>query len=108
MSDTNRRKPMHRFAIALAALAVSVAVRADDKGIVTELGGLKSTAPANWKAEKAGGFRLYDFTIPKAEGEPHDTKVLIFHFAGGGGDPEANIKRWKGMVKPAEGTKDED
>src|SRR5947209_20547732 len=102
---------MHRYAIALAALSLSFAVRADDKGTVTELGGLKSTAPANWKAEKAGGFRLYDFTIPKAEGEPHDTKVIVFHFgagAGAGGDVKANIERWKKMVRPADGTKEED
>jgi hypothetical protein len=100
---------MHRYAIALAALTLSLAVRADDKGTVTDLGGLKSTAPANWKAEKAGGFRLYDFTLPKAEGEEYETKVIVFHFgAGGGGDVDANVKRWKGMVKPPEGTKDED
>jgi hypothetical protein len=32
----------------------------------------------------------------------------VFHFSGGGGDKEANIKRWKGMVKPPEGTKEDD
>ncbi len=99
---------MYRYAIALAALTVSSLAWADDKGTVTEVGGLKSTTPANWKAEKAGGFRLYDFTIPKAEGEQHETKVMVFHFSGGGGDKESNLKRWKGMVKPAEGTKEED
>ncbi len=102
---------MHRYAIALAALALPLAARADDKGTVTELGELKSTAPAKWKAEKAGGFRAYDFTIPKADGEEHDTKVIVFHFGanpGAGGGVQANIDRWKKMVRPAEGTKEED
>jgi hypothetical protein len=100
---------MHRYAIALAALAVPLALRADDKGTSTELDGLKSTAPANWKSEKPMGMnRVYQFTIPKAEGEKYDSQLLIFQFPGGAGGVEANIARWKNMVKPAEGTKSED
>lgn len=100
---------MYRYAIALAALIVSLAVYADDKGTATELDGLKSTAPASWKSEKPTGMnRVYQFTIPKAEDEKFDTTLLIFQFPGGAGGVEANINRWKGMMKPAEGTKAED
>ncbi len=100
---------MHRYAIALAALAVSLAVRADDKGTVTEIDGLKSTAPANWKSEKpATPERVYQFTIPKAEGDKDDAMLLVFYFPGGGGGVQANIQRWKTMIHAAEGAKDED
>src|SRR5262249_15405441 len=100
---------MHRFAIALVALTVSLAVRADDKGTLTDLDGLKSTTPANWKSEKPMGMnRVYQFTIPKSEGEKFDTTWLIFQSPGGAGGVEANIARWKNRVKPAEGAKPED
>src|ERR1700680_1633847 len=100
---------MHRYAIALAALSLYFAVRADEKGTVTELDNLKSTAPANWKSEKpTTPERVYQFTIVKAEGDKDVAVVLIFYFPNGGGPVDANIKRWKTMVKPAEGVKDED
>jgi hypothetical protein len=77
---------------------------ADGKTVDLEVGSLtfKSTAP--WVAKKtarmmsAGGF-----TIPgkdKAAGVEAD----FYHFAGdgGGGDVDANIKRWQGQFEPGD------
>lgn len=77
---------------------------------MTELDGLKSTAPKSWKAQpSATAERIYQFELPKAEGDRYDGQLLIFYFGpGGGGGVQANIERWKGMIKPAEGAKEQD
>jgi hypothetical protein len=69
----------------------------DDKGKVVELGGLKSTTPADWKEEKpSGSLRLLQFRVPHAENDPSDAELVVFYFGkGGSGTVEANIKRWK-------------
>jgi hypothetical protein len=102
---------MSRFAIAaLLGFSLSLAVRADDKGTETEIDGLKSHIPAAWKAQSPSGQeRVYQFIIPKSEGDKDDAQLIVFFFgAGQGGGIEANIQRWKNMVKPAEGAKESD
>ena len=102
---------MSRFAIAaLAGFCLSLGVRADDKGTETEIDGLKSRTPAAWKSQElVGQNRVYQFTIPKVEGDKDDAQLIVFFFgAGQGGGTEANIERWKKMVKPAEGAKESD
>jgi len=83
-------------------------VRAD--GTVTELDGLKSTAPASWKSQPAAtAERVYQFELPRAKGDMYDGQLLVFYFGpGGGGGVEANLQRWKGMIKPAAGVKEDD
>lgn len=102
---------MTRIALATTiGLAVALVAQAEDKGTVTEIDGLKSTAPAAWKQAKAASqMQVLVFTIPKAEGDKYDAQLTVFFFGpGGGGGIQANIDRWKGMVKPAEGVKPED
>ncbi len=102
---------MLRIAVAcflgLGSFAVATA---EDRGTVTELGGLKSTAPKSWKQQPAAtAERVYQFEIPRADGDRYDGQLLIFYFGpAGGGGVKANLERWKGMIKPAEGAKDED
>jgi hypothetical protein len=113
MAAPNRtqEQPMHRLAIAsIIALAALAAGRAEDKGTVTEIDGLKSTTPATWKyAKPATNMQVASFTIPPAEGDKYDATLTVYFFgAGGGGGAKANIDRWKTMIKPAEGTKAED
>ena len=102
---------MNRFALATIVAAVGLlAARAEDKGTVTEIDGLKSTAPAAWKQAKATNeMQVHVFTIPKGDGDKYDAQLTVFFFgSGGGGGSKANLDRWKGMIKPAEGTKAED
>jgi hypothetical protein len=102
---------MNRFVMAaLVGFCVSLGVRADGQGTETEIDGMKSRAPAAWKSQDPSGKeRVYQFTIPKAEGDKDDAQLIIFFFgAGQGGGIEANIQRWKNMVKPAEGAKESD
>jgi hypothetical protein len=102
---------MKRLAItALLGFALGLGARAEDKGTETEIDGMKSQAPANWKAQDPTmKERVYQFLIPKVEGDKDNAMLLVFHFgSGGGGGNEANIERWKKMVRPAEGARDAD
>src|SRR5205809_412988 len=86
---------------ALVGLAVAVPARADDE---VDLGGMKAKAPATWKAGKpASSMQMATFTLPKAEGDSEDTKVIVYYFQGQGGTVDQNIKRWQGLFKPPAG-----
>jgi hypothetical protein len=88
-----------------AGLFALAAARADDKGTVTEIDGLKSTTPAAWKAkEVTAPNRVYHFILPKAKDDKYDAECIVFFFgAGGGGGVKPNVTRWKGMIAPPEG-----
>jgi len=74
-------------------------------GEAIELGGLKSKAPAEWKMQNPSNkLRLYQFVVPKVEGDKEDAELVVFFFgAGGGGSNEDNIKRWKGQFLAPQG-----
>lgn len=62
-------------------------------------------APEGWQSETpANAMRKYQFKIPasSAEGEPAD--VVVFYFGPGeGGGTQANLDRWRGQFRDAEG-----
>src|ERR1022692_1375257 len=73
-------------------------------GETIDLGGLKSKIPDGWKLqEPSNKLRKYQMAIPMAEGDKDSTELVVFHFAGGGGETEANIARWKGQFIAPEG-----
>lgn len=80
-----------KFVSALAASALLAAVSlAGD----VEIAGMKSKTPASWKEEPTTSeMRLAQFKLPKAEGDPEDAQLIIFHFRGGSGTAEQNLKR---------------
>lgn len=77
---------------------------ADAKSADLVAGNLTFKAAAPWVAKKeprrmsAGGF-----TIPGKDGSP-GVEADFYHFGGqgGGGDVEANVKRWQGQFQPDE------
>src|SRR5437588_6012547 len=76
--------------------------KAESKGAVVDLDGLKSRAPAEWKLESPSNrMRLTQFRLPKVDGDKYDAEVVIFQ--GIGGSAKANIDRWKMMFLPPEG-----
>jgi hypothetical protein len=79
-------------------------------GTPVTMDGLTSTAPESWKeVPTTSQMRFKQFTIPRATGDQFDGELVIFYFGPGqGGDPDANITRWKGMFTPPEGKKIED
>ena len=94
------------FVMAVFALAwISGQSLGGGEGTEVTLDGLKSRAPAAWKAQKpASKLRAYQFLLPRVEGDPADAELAIFFFgAGGGGGVDDNIKRWKSQFQPPEG-----
>jgi hypothetical protein len=62
-----------------------------------DLGGLKSPAPADWKAEKpSNNMRLAQYKVPSGEKGVDDGQLVVSFFgAGSGGGVDENLKRWK-------------
>lgn len=99
-----------RIALSLATLVASIMCATvsggDKKGVVVDLGGLKSEAPADWKQQKpAFKLRVYQFALP---GEEKNAELAIFYFDGGGGSVDANLKRWKDRMIAPKGKSIED
>jgi hypothetical protein len=103
------------FSLSVALIAGAANTRAGDtkaksdaqegKGEIVTLDDLKSPAPADWEKQKPSiNLRLYQFRIPKVEGDPKDAELLIFNFGpGGGGTVKDNLERWKAKFRAPEG-----
>jgi hypothetical protein len=62
---------------------------------------LELTVPDSWKQKRAGGFRVAQFDVPKAAGDTDDGQFVVFYFGEqGGGDANANVKRWVNQFLP--------
>lgn len=62
------------------------------------------SAPSTWTAtqpnEMQARFRLAQFRLPKAAGDPANPELIVFHFGpGGGGGVQANLARWREMFE---------
>jgi len=47
--------------------------------------------------------RRAQYRVGRQEGDPADGEVVVFHFAGGGGSVEENVRRWAGQFRKADG-----
>ena len=67
-------------------------------------------APAGWVTEKpTSDMRLAQYKLPKADGDTEDGLLVVYYFGPGqGGTPQANIDRWVGQVKQADGSDSKD
>ena len=96
------------FAATLTATIALVASAQDKKGTLVDLGGLKSTTPADWKEEAPSNkMRMLQFRIPKAEGDPDDAELALFKTPGGG-SVQANLERQEKKFEIPTGKKAED
>jgi hypothetical protein len=87
-----------RRLIWLTGFVLAAPVTAADKETVVEIDGLKSAAPADWKAEKpSSNLRVAQFAVP-GPGGPADLGI----FKAGGG-AKANIDRWKAQFRAPDG-----
>lgn len=86
---------MRRLLLAASAvLVLNGGLFAAEKGEEVTLGGMKSTAPAEWKVEPpANEMRVTQFKLAKVAGDPEDAALVVFYFRAGSGSVEQNFKR---------------
>jgi hypothetical protein len=97
--------------LAWAPAASRAEDKKDDKGKVVEVDTFKAKVPASWKEQELTDRQrefgyVAKFSVPKAKDDKNDAEMYVFQFKGGGGDAKANIERWKGQFKAAEGKKE--
>ena len=63
---------------------------------------LRFDAPVDWvRADTGSEFRVVQFGLPRAEGDPEDAELVLYYFGGSGGTVAANLERWTNqMVQP--------
>ena len=65
---------------------------------------LKFTVPAGWiEEERTSSMRIAQYRLPKTEADTEDASLVLYYFGGQGGSATANIERWIGQMKQAEG-----
>jgi hypothetical protein len=87
------------LSVALLLVVAGLAVADEEKKLVLE-------APKEWKAEpaKGGGFGpKVAYKLEAAEGDKEQATASLFHFGGGGGSWDDNLKRWLGQFTLANG-----
>ncbi|MCE9552673.1 MAG: hypothetical protein K8T91_04750 [Planctomycetes bacterium] len=106
-----------RLATVFVAIAVLLALtstsdaRAADPAAAETLsladGKVTLTTPTGWvkKEPKFRGIALYEFAVPKAEGDAVEGRVTVGQ---AGGDIEANQQRWLGQFVQPDGSKTAD
>lgn len=67
--------------------------------------GLTFTTPHGWVGQHpASAMRVAQFMIPRAPGDPEDAELVVYFFGGQGGSADANIQRWVGQMREADGS----
>jgi hypothetical protein len=66
---------------------------------------LKFKVPAGWvDEERSSTMRLAQYKLPRAPEDAEDASVVLYYFGQGqGGSAAANIERWVGQMKQADG-----
>ena len=66
---------------------------------------LKFTVPAGWaEEERTSSMRVAQYRLPKAVTDTDDASLVLYYFGQNqGGSAAANVERWVGQMKQAEG-----
>jgi hypothetical protein len=66
---------------------------------------LKFTVPAGWiEEERTSSMRVAQYRLPHAATDNEDASLVLYYFGQGqGGSASANVERWIGQMKQAEG-----
>jgi hypothetical protein len=66
---------------------------------------LKFTVPPGWvEEERTSSMRVAQYRLPKAAADTEDASLVLYYFGPSqGGSAAANVERWVGQMKQAEG-----
>ena len=106
---------MRRIVLGMMLAAGFLACSSDNKpegqaapmtgGSPLDLGNLTMTVPDGWQSqEPSSRMRHAQYLLPGQGGAAEDAELVVFYFgAGNAGSVEANLERWRGQMKGAEG-----
>ena len=102
MSELSR---IRRWMGALAgAAALGLLFGADEPAKTVEAGGLSFKAPESWKSVPTNSsMRKAQLKVDPVNGDGYAAELVVYAFAGGAGTVEANLARWQGQFKDADG-----
>jgi hypothetical protein len=87
----------------LAAVAL-LSLGADDAKQTIDARGLTFEAPKSWKSSPpSSSVRLAQLTVEPAEGDDYPAELVVTSFGGAAGSVDANVKRWQGLFRDANG-----
>ncbi len=78
---------------------------ASNAGTPLDLDGVTVVVPEGWvSSEPSSSMRKAQFALPKHGDDAEDAALVVFYFgAGNAGSVEANLERWRGQMKGAQG-----
>jgi hypothetical protein len=89
---------------AVAVILGGLGLGADAPTQTIDAGGLTFQAPTAWKSSPPGSpMRKAEIKVAPVEGDKEPAELVVFAFPGGAGTVDANIKRWQGQFKDADG-----
>lgn len=90
---------MRKLALSICILLLSLPISAFQKS------SLKFTVPAGWiEEERTSSMRVAQYRLPRAATDTEDASLVLYYFGQGqGGSATANVERWIGQMKQAEG-----
>ncbi|MGA8351494.1 MAG: hypothetical protein WB773_27135, partial [Isosphaeraceae bacterium] len=100
MSNVRRR-----WIRALAgAAALALVLGADEPTKTVDAGGLSFKAPQSWKSVPTNSpMRRAQLKVEPVPGDEYPALLVVYAFPGGAGSVEANLTRWQGQFKDADG-----
>lgn len=74
-------------------------------GTPLDLGAITLSVPPGWQSQPpSSSMRKAQFVLPRQGGDEEDAEMVVFYFgSGSAGSVEANLNRWRGQMKGAEG-----
>ena len=94
-----------RWIRALAgAAALALVLGADEPTQTVDAGGLSFKAPQSWKSVPTNSpMRRAQLKVEPVPGDEYPALLVVYAFPGGAGSVEANLTRWQGQFKDADG-----
>ncbi len=100
MSNVGRRW----FRVLTGAAALALVLGADEPTKTVDAGGLSFKAPKSWESvPTTSTMRRAQLKVEPVAGDDYPAELVVYAFPGGAGTVEANLKRWQGQFKDADG-----
>jgi hypothetical protein len=94
----------HWIAALAGAATVALVLGADEPAKTVDAGGLSFKAPESWKSVPTNSsMRRAQLKVEPVAGDDYPAMLVVYAFPGGAGSVEANLTRWQGQFKDADG-----